>query len=113
MLASGDAIGASDLHLPGSGSAPPKLELPEGLSFGDAKRQTVERFEREFLLGALRDNEGNVSRTAQAIGMVRQSLQQMIRELGLRSEDWSQGNNRPANGRDNRSKTGNGKGEEK
>jgi hypothetical protein len=30
-----------------------------------------------------------VSRTAAAIGMVRQSLQQKIRELGLRDDDWS------------------------
>ena len=45
--------------------------------------------------------------------MVRQSLQQKIRELGLRSEDWSQASDRPANGRHSRSKIGNGKGEEK
>jgi hypothetical protein len=32
-----------------------------------------------------------VSRTANAIGMVRQSLQQKIRELDLRSEDWGRG----------------------
>ena len=38
---------------------------------------------------ALRQHGGNVSRTAQTIGMVRQSLQQKIRELDLRSEDWS------------------------
>jgi DNA-binding NtrC family response regulator len=113
VLASGDAIEASDLHLPGTEPAPPKLELSDGLSFGDAKRQTVESFEREFLLRALRESDGNVSRTAQAIGMVRQSLQQKIRELGLRSEDWSQASDRPANGRHSRSKIGNGKGEEK
>ena len=28
---------------------------------------------------------------AEAIGMVRQSLQQKIRELGLRAEDWTNG----------------------
>ena len=43
-------------------------------------------FERSYLLAALRANAGNVSRTAAAIGMVRQSLQQKIRELGLRTE---------------------------
>jgi two-component system nitrogen regulation response regulator NtrX len=48
----------------------------------------VEDFERSFLLRALRDNDGNISRTAEAIGMVRQSLQQKIRELELRDEDW-------------------------
>ena len=42
----------------------------------------VESFERTFLLRALREHDGNISRTAEAIGMVRQSLQQKIRELG-------------------------------
>ncbi len=49
------------------------------------------RFERKFLLEALRRHGGNISRTAEAVGMVRQSLQQKIRELGLRSEDWNNG----------------------
>jgi len=91
VLAGGESIEAGDLHLPG-GTAPakPAFELPEGATFGDAKRHTVESFEREFLLRALRENGGNVSRTAAAIGMVRQSLQQKIRELDLRSEDWGQ-----------------------
>jgi arginine utilization regulatory protein len=51
----------------------------------------VEKFEREFLLQALRESGGNISRAAESIGMVRQSLQQKIRELGLRSEDWTNG----------------------
>ena len=60
-------------------------------TFSDAKKQTVEQFEREFLLQALRRNGGNISRAAESVGMVRQSLQQKIRELGLRSEDWTNG----------------------
>jgi DNA-binding NtrC family response regulator len=42
----------------------------------------VERFERAFLLDALRACDGNISRAAEQVGMVRQSLQQKIRELG-------------------------------
>ena len=61
------------------------------MAFRDANRQIVEEFERSYLIRALRQHDGNVSRTAEAIGMVRQSLQQKIRELGLRSEDWSNG----------------------
>ena len=95
VLASGDAIEVGDLHLSpsGSGGAGPVFDLSDGMTFSDAKKQTVETFERDFLLRALRENEGNVSRTAQSIGMVRQSLQQKIRELDLRSEDWGQGRN--------------------
>ncbi|MBW2230731.1 MAG: sigma-54-dependent Fis family transcriptional regulator [Deltaproteobacteria bacterium] len=89
VLAPGDEIEESDLQL---GMAQPQglaLEVSGDLPFGEAKRRTVESFERDYLLRALREHDGNVSRTAQAIGMVRQSLQQKIRELDLRSEDWS------------------------
>jgi len=88
VLAAGEEIGAEDLRLGGSAAASASAngELP----FADAKRRAVEGFEREFLLRALRANGGNVSRTAEAIGMVRQSLQLKIRELGLRDEDWKQ-----------------------
>jgi len=71
-------------------------------SFADAKRKVVESFERDYLLDALRRNGGNVSQTAQAIGMVRQSLQQKIRELDLRSEDWSSMEAHPGADRDGR-----------
>ncbi|MEE8164040.1 MAG: helix-turn-helix domain-containing protein [Myxococcota bacterium] len=36
----------------------------------------------------MREHGGNVSRTATAIGMVRQSLQQKIRELGLKADQF-------------------------
>ncbi len=87
VLAAGEEIEAADLRLDAAAGAPApaSAELP----FSEAKRAAVEGFEREFLLRALRANAGNVSRTAEAIGMVRQSLQQKIRELGLRDEDWS------------------------
>ena len=91
VLASGDEIQACDFALDGEPAvaAGDPLVLP-GVPFRDAKRHTVESFERAYLIKALRDHGGNVSRTAEAIGMVRQSLQQKIRELDLRSEDWSE-----------------------
>ncbi|MGH0031117.1 MAG: sigma-54 interaction domain-containing protein [Myxococcota bacterium] len=92
VLASGDEIEEGDLNLDGRevarAAAPTDLE---SLPFSEAKKRTVESFERSFLLRALRAHDGNISRTAESIGMVRQSLQQKIRELGLRSEDWTNG----------------------
>ncbi len=90
VLSSGPEIEEADLNLstalsPVGGSAQP---VP-GVPFRDAKRGAVEAFERDYLVTALREHGGNISRTAESIGMVRQSLQQKIRELGLRSEDWS------------------------
>jgi DNA-binding NtrC family response regulator len=92
VLSGGPAIEESDLNLGEDGDSPREIagDLAE-LPFGDAKRRAVERFERSFLLRALRRTGGNISRAAESIGMVRQSLQQKIRELGLRSEDWKNG----------------------
>jgi len=90
VLASGSEITPADLALDGEElPADAATNIAIGVPFRDAKRITVESFERAYLMRALREHGGNVSRTAEAIGMVRQSLQQKIRELDLRSEDWS------------------------
>jgi DNA-binding NtrC family response regulator len=89
VLCSGERIEEADLQLDRAPAGDAPRPSDADASFRDAKRKAVEDFEREYLLGALRENGGNISRTASAIGMVRQSLQQKIRELGLRSEDWS------------------------
>jgi DNA-binding NtrC family response regulator len=81
VLCESDSIDAGDLALD---SAPPAPPDDPSVSFSDAKRRATEEFERAYLLRALRAHAGNVSRTAEAIGMVRQSLQQKMRELGLR-----------------------------
>ena len=48
--------------------------------FREAKRQ----FEVAYLLKQLSDHHWNVSRTAATIGLHRQSLQEKLRELGIR-----------------------------
>ena len=88
VLAAGDTIEESDIQL-GRSVALDDTEPDPALPFSEAKREAVEGFERRYLLRALRAHDGNISRTAESIGMVRQSLQQKIRELGLRDEDWS------------------------
>jgi DNA-binding NtrC family response regulator len=92
VLSPGASIEEADLGLSdGEPVAPDTLDATSDLPFGEAKKQAVETFERHFLLNALRANGGNISRAAESVGMVRQSLQQKIRELGLRSEDWTNG----------------------
>ncbi len=91
VLCSGDTIGVDDLDMDESEGPPAgNATIPFGIPFRDAKKQIVEGFERQYLIRALREHDGNVSRTAESIGMVRQSLQQKIRELDLRSEEWSE-----------------------
>jgi DNA-binding NtrC family response regulator len=90
VLAEGSEIVEDDLQLSpvANGSVAPTAEPDLEIPFADAKRQTVETFERKYLSEALREHDGNVSRTATAIGMVRQSLQQKIRELGLKVDEF-------------------------
>ncbi len=93
ILAPGAQVEVDDLDLgsPVSPAAGPNLAQPvPNVAFRDAKKQMVEDFERSYLIRALREHGGNVSRTAEAIGMVRQSLQQKIRELELRQDDWAE-----------------------
>jgi DNA-binding NtrC family response regulator len=52
-------------------------------SFREAKERTVARFERDFLVAALRRSGGNITRAADEVGMYRQSFQQKMRELGI------------------------------
>ncbi|MEE8474197.1 MAG: sigma-54 dependent transcriptional regulator [Myxococcota bacterium] len=95
VLAPDPTLVEADLNLPGDNASIRRPESSDSdLPFGDAKKQAVEKFEKRFLLRALRTNNGNISRAAESIGMVRQSLQQKIRELGLRSEDWTNGNSK-------------------
>jgi len=87
VLASGDRIEEDDLRL--RGAAPAAAAGPDAgaTSFAEAKRRAVEDFERRYLAGALERHGGNISQTAEAIGMARQSLQQKLKELGLRADD--------------------------
>ena len=87
VLAASDVIEEDDLVSLGGGGRPAMGEMPPAAPFAEAKRRAVEEFERSYLTAALRRYGGNISQTAEAIGMVRQSLQQKLRELDLRPDE--------------------------
>ncbi|WP_394841128.1 sigma-54 dependent transcriptional regulator [Pendulispora brunnea] len=87
VLASEDVIDEADLRL-GAASMAGAKEVAI-TSFSEAKRRMIEDFERRFIATALERHGGNISQTADAIGMVRQSLQQKMKELGLRADGKS------------------------
>jgi DNA-binding NtrC family response regulator len=87
VLVSGTILRKEDL--------PNELELPSGftdsylddlmhLPFKQAKEKIVTRFMKEYLTKRLNDNEGNISHTAAELGIRRQSLQAMMRRLGIK-----------------------------
>jgi DNA-binding NtrC family response regulator len=66
------------------------LPLDESLPFKEAKQIVVANFERSFLEAALARHEGNISRTAEAVGMYRQHLQGKLAEYGIDASSFRQ-----------------------
>jgi len=95
LLASGPEITTADLlRRAEDGTEPaaaPGADNGTTRSFREAKEQTVARFERDFLLAALRRSSGNITRAADEVGMYRQSFQQKMRELGITVDDIRDG----------------------
>ncbi|MCC7385176.1 MAG: sigma-54-dependent Fis family transcriptional regulator [Deltaproteobacteria bacterium] len=87
VLASGPEITPDDLDLGERKSRTREVPADTGVPFNEAKKRATEEFERAYLLRALEAHDGNISRTAEAIGMIRQSLQQKLKELGIRAKD--------------------------
>jgi len=55
----------------------------EGAAAAASLREARERFEKEYILKILRENGGNVSRTAEILGMERSTFYRKIRSFGL------------------------------
>ena len=56
-----------------------------GLPLLSAREMVLERFERRYLATKLREHGGNISRTAEAIGVSRQFLHKLVDRYGLRT----------------------------
>jgi len=76
LMTPGPRIGAGDL--PDSLRAQP-AGPGTGTSLEDARRS----FEREFLVAKLREHGWNISRTAEAIGLARESLSRKLKQLQI------------------------------
>ena len=46
-----------------------------------------DRFERDYILRALDRHQGNISRTAESLGVERSNLYRKMRALGLKKDD--------------------------
>ncbi|MBI4476447.1 MAG: sigma-54-dependent Fis family transcriptional regulator [Acidobacteria bacterium] len=90
-LARGEAIEPDDLAPVDGGTRQASATPPPDAAFGqlqdlpyhEARRRAIESFERAYLERRLSENDWNISRTAAAMGMHRQSLQQKVKELGI------------------------------
>jgi two-component system nitrogen regulation response regulator NtrX len=80
IMVPGDTIGLNDLVFldPGAVAVTEPAGLP-ALSLHDAR----ERFERDYILRALALQQGNISRTADALGVERSNLYRKMRAFGI------------------------------
>ena len=81
IMVPGDVIAARDLSfLDGAvGAVPPAEKVAPLLPLHDARDQ----FERDYILRALAANDGNMSRTAEALGVERSNLYKKMRGFGV------------------------------
>jgi two-component system nitrogen regulation response regulator NtrX len=83
IMVPGDAISADDLAFlghPGGLPSAEETELPVGrLTLHEAR----ERFERDLILRTLAEQQGNMSRTAEVLGVVRSNLYRKMRGFGI------------------------------
>jgi DNA-binding NtrC family response regulator len=88
VLCRGDEIGVADLQEEvATGRAVPTRNSDNGTDVGLGEsdfREAKHKFEVAYLTRQLVSHQWNVSRTAATIGLHRQSLQEKLRELGIR-----------------------------
>ena len=56
----------------------------QGVSLSYPLKQARENFEKNYLLNQLKKNKGNVSKTAEFIGMERSALHRKLKSLGIK-----------------------------
>jgi two-component system nitrogen regulation response regulator NtrX len=78
LMTSGTRLGEADL--------PESIRAGKRLSDDSTLRGAVQRYEREYLLHQLRQRDWNVSQTAKALGIARESLSRKIRSHQIKSE---------------------------
>ena len=100
VMCEGSQISLIDLPAPTNGlstdvnpslSASESFTAPaawDGLPLRTAKQRAVDRFERDYLVGALRHARGKVGETARLAGMTPRALYDKMKHHGLRKEDF-------------------------
>jgi len=76
-----ETIAAEDIRL-GSAPEPAAASIAQNLPLRDAR----DEFEKQYILSRLRDYAGNVSRTADALGVERSNLYRKLHAYGIRIE---------------------------
>jgi two-component system nitrogen regulation response regulator NtrX len=80
IMVPGEVITAQDLAFLGGGARPAQAEAEQETQ---PLHHARDAFEREYILKALARQQGNISRTAEALGVERSNLYRKMRALGI------------------------------
>lgn len=88
VMSRGDTLGPSDFSPDFHETGGERDGASDDVGFLDLTdyREARRQFEIAFIKGKLREHDGNITKTAVAIGLHRQSLQEKLRELGIQAE---------------------------
>ncbi len=81
LMSDSDVLGPGDLPEEISN----QLSVPTPLTFKEEVRRKTQQIERELIEQALQQTAGNITHTAESLGLSRKGLQLKIKELGIRS----------------------------
>jgi len=79
IMTAGDVIGADDLPAP----LRPKTAVTGGEAPARSLKEARENFERAYILAELRANDGNMTRTAERLGIERSHLYRKLKAYGI------------------------------
>ncbi len=88
LMTSGPVVDFEDL--PPQITAPPRERAGRGYE-SEKLAEARAAFERRFLMEKLAENKGNISRTAEVVGLARESLSRKLRSLGIEAEKRGNG----------------------
>jgi DNA-binding NtrC family response regulator len=94
LVEPGDLMLVGDAHAPtyrAAAAGRPDVDMPRAgapQSFCDAKRELVSRFERGFVIDALRASRGNIAHAARASGKSRRVFFELMRKYGVCATDF-------------------------
>jgi len=73
--------------------------VSRGITLAQARRE----FERQFIVASLRQNDGNLGRSARSLGIHRNTLRNKVSNLGISADELHRSNRGAADRRDDRS----------
>jgi len=88
ILMAGKTIAPEDLPREMVGEEHLSTRIEKGTSYQEAKIRVLDEFNRRIITAALKENDGNVSRASESLGVDRGNFQRLMRRYGIESSGF-------------------------